>query len=59
MIQEIYLENVQKTTALTFAANNIKVYLFEDLRTTSMLSFNIRKLKYQGGVVITASNNPK
>ena len=48
-----------KATALTFAANNIKVYLFEDLRPTPMLSFTVRELKCQGGVVITASHNPK
>lgn len=46
-------------TALTFAANNIKVYLFEDLRPTPMLSFTVRELKCKGGVVITASHNPK
>lgn len=48
-----------KATALTFAANNIKVYLFEDLRPTPMLSFTVRELKCQGGIVITASHNPK
>lgn len=48
-----------KATALTFAANNIKVYLFEDLRPTPMLSFTVRELNCQGGIVITASNNPK
>lgn len=48
-----------KAAALTFAANNIKVYLFEDLRPTPMLSFTVRELKCQGGVVITASHNPK
>jgi len=48
-----------KATALTFAANNIKVYLFEDLRPTPMLSFTVRELNCQGGVVITASHNPK
>ena len=48
-----------KATALTFAANNIKVYLFEDLRPTPMLSFTVRELGCQGGVVITASHNSK
>lgn len=45
--------------AQIFAANDIKVYLFEDIRPTPELSFTIRKLHCQGGVVITASHNPK
>ncbi len=47
------------TTAKIFSANNIKVYLFESLRPTPELSFTIRHLACQGGVVITASHNPK
>ncbi len=46
-------------TADVFSANGIKVYLFEDLRPTPELSFAIRELKCQGGIVITASHNPK
>lgn len=42
-----------------FAANGIKVYLFESIRPTPELSFAIRKLGCQGGLVITASHNPK
>ena len=42
-----------------FAANGIEVYLFESIRPTPELSFAIRKLGCQGGVVITASHNPK
>lgn len=42
-----------------FAANDIKVYLFEDIRPTPELSFTIRALQCQGGVVLTASHNPK
>lgn len=42
-----------------FAANGIKVFLFDDIRPTPELSFAIRTLKCQGGVVITASHNPK
>ncbi|MDP4284413.1 MAG: phospho-sugar mutase [Bacteroidota bacterium] len=42
-----------------FAANGIKVFLFESIRPTPELSFAIRQLGCQGGVVITASHNPK
>lgn len=42
-----------------FAANGIKVYLFDALRPTPELSFAIRTLGCQGGVVLTASHNPK
>lgn len=48
-----------ETTANVFAANGIKVYLFEALRPTPELSFAIRHLGCKGGVVCTASHNPK
>jgi len=48
-----------KTTAGVFAANGIKVYLFEALRPTPELSFAIRHLDCKAGVVCTASHNPK
>ena len=48
-----------ETTANVFAANGVKVFLFDDLRPTPELSFAIRYLKCQGGVVCTASHNPK
>ena len=48
-----------ETTAHVFAANGIKVFLFEDLRPTPELSFAIRRLGCKGGVVCTASHNPK
>jgi phosphoglucomutase len=48
-----------ETTANVFAANGIQVYLFEDLRPTPELSFAIRHLGCKGGVVCTASHNPK
>ena len=48
-----------ETTASVFAANGIKVFLFEDLRPTPELSFAIRELGCHGGVVCTASHNPK
>lgn len=46
-------------TAGVMAANGISVYLFEAMRPTPELSFTIRRLKAQGGVVCTASHNPK
>lgn len=45
-------------TALVFAANGIKAYLFPSLRPTPELSFAIRKLGADTGVVVTASHNP-
>jgi phosphoglucomutase len=42
-----------------FTANGIKVYLFDDLRPTPEISFAIRKLGCQSGIIITASHNPK
>lgn len=48
-----------ETVAGVFAANGIKVFLFEALRPTPELSFTIRQLGCQGGVVCTASHNPK
>lgn len=48
-----------ETTAAVFSANDIKVYLFEELRPTPELSYAIRKLGCQSGVVLTASHNPK
>ena len=41
-----------------FSANNIKVYLFSSLRPTPELSFAIRQLGCQSGIVVTASHNP-
>lgn len=48
-----------KAAALTLAANNVKVFLFESLRPTPVLSFTVRHLNCQGGIVVTASHNPK
>ncbi|MDR2680481.1 MAG: phospho-sugar mutase [Tannerella sp.] len=42
-----------------FSANGIKVYLFDDLRPTPEMSYVIRKLKCQSGIILTASHNPK
>jgi phosphoglucomutase len=48
-----------QVTANVLSANGIKVYLFDDLRPTPELSFAVRHLKCQSGIVITASHNPK
>jgi phosphoglucomutase len=48
-----------ETAANIFAANGIKVFLFQSLRPTPELSFTIRTLHCQGGLVCTASHNPK
>jgi len=46
-------------SANIFSANGIKVYLFEDLRPTPEVSFAIRQLGCQSGIILTASHNPK
>lgn len=46
-------------TADVFSANGMTVFLFPELRPTPLLSFAIRYLKCDSGVVITASHNPK
>lgn len=46
-------------TADVLTANGIKVYLFDELKPTPELSFAIRELKAQIGIMITASHNPK
>ena len=48
-----------EATACIFAANGIKAYLFTGLRPTPELSFAIRYLKADTGVVVTASHNPR
>jgi phosphoglucomutase len=48
-----------ETAAAIFSANGIKVYLFETLRPTPELSFAIREIGLQSGIILTASHNPK
>ena len=47
-----------RTAASIFAANGIKVYIYEDLMPTPMLSYAVRHFKCDAGIVITASHNP-
>lgn len=48
-----------RITAEVLSANGIKVFLFEDIRPTPVLSFAIRHLGCHTGIMITASHNPK
>lgn len=48
-----------ETAAQVLCATGIKVFLFESLRPTPMISFSVRHLNCQSGIVITASHNPK
>ena len=48
-----------EAAAEILSGNDIKVYLFESLRPTPMLSYTVRELGCKGGIVITASHNPK
>ncbi len=47
-----------EVAALVFATHGIKVYLYDELRPTPMLSFGVRYYGAAGGVMITASHNP-
>jgi len=53
-----YSDTFAEITACVFAANGIKAYLFSSLRPTPELSFAIRHLKADTGIVVTASHNP-
>ena len=51
-------DTLARTVAQVLAANNIKVYLFSELRTTPELSFAVKHLNCHAGIVLTASHNP-
>lgn len=51
-------KSLAQTVANVFSANNIQVYLFEDLRATPEISFALRHLNCHCGIVLTASHNP-
>ncbi len=54
-----YSQHFGHLVADIFSANDILVYLFENLRPTPLLSFAVRHFACQGGVMLTASHNPK
>lgn len=51
-------DTLAKTVADVFTANGIKVFLFSEMRPTPLLSFAVRELGCQCGIVLTASHNP-
>ncbi|MSP84918.1 MAG: phospho-sugar mutase [Flavobacteriaceae bacterium] len=51
-------QSLAKVVADVFSANGIKVYLFSDMRPTPELSFALKYLGCQAGIVLTASHNP-
>ncbi len=51
-------DTLAKTVADVFSANGIEVYLFSDMRPTPELSFAVKHLGCQSGIVLTASHNP-
>ena len=51
-------KSLAKVVADVFTANGISVYLFSDLRPTPELSFAVKYLNCQAGIVLTASHNP-
>src|SRR5699024_4256387 len=54
-----FSDEFAQMAARVLAANGIKVYLFDDIRPTPVLSYTIRKLGTISGIVVTASHNPK
>ncbi len=54
-----YSDKFAEIAARVLAANGVKVYLFEGIRPTPVLSYTIRKLKTISGIVVTASHNPR
>lgn len=54
-----FSDKFAEISARVLAAHGIKVYLFEDIRPTPVLSYTIRKLGTMSGIVVTASHNPQ
>ncbi len=57
-VDNLTSKNLAEQAASVYAANDIKVYIFNDIRTTPELSFAIRQLKTIGGCMLSASHNP-
>ena len=55
----LHSDRFAEIAARVLAANGIKVYLFDDIRATPVLSYTVRKLNTISGIVITASHNPQ
>lgn len=55
----LYSDEFAQIASRVLAAKGIKVYLFDDIRPTPMLSYAVRKLGTQSGIVVTASHNPQ
>ncbi|HOB16463.1 MAG TPA: phospho-sugar mutase [Defluviitoga sp.] len=53
-----YSDLFARIAASVLAANNIFVYIFDQVAPTPLLSYAVRKLKTDGGIIITASHNP-
>lgn len=54
-----YSDKFAEIAARVLAGNGIKVYLFDDIRPTPMLSYTVRRLGTISGIVVTASHNPQ
>lgn len=54
-----FSDEFTKEAACVLAANGIKTHIFDSMRSTPELSFCVRELKTTGGIVITASHNPR
>lgn len=54
-----YSQEFALEAALVLARNGVKAYLFDALRPTPVLSFAVRQLRAQAGIMVTASHNPK
>lgn len=52
-------ERFMEVAAAMLASCGVQVYIYEGIRPTPMLSFAVRELKTQAGIVVTASHNPK